>query len=502
YLNQPPKSYKRLSYEWKVAPFEGSMRAPRVNGFFAALYGKYEDNHNVPNQLVVAYRGTSNTPDFYVDGDLASGNFLAQGQDAIRFLSDVLNYAQSINIDHKDIYITGHSLGGGLAQWISMLTVDNHSKFTGLKHQTAFRTVTFNPPGMQMLVGKNADYFEYYKQEQIYSQQDIKEAQQYMQFYNADNTAEKTYTDPKVVAEIQEIIASEFSKSKLKHAEKVIKHYKREYGSTSKSSDIYSYENFQKLIQHQMMYKNRQDALRMGQETMVFLWDNLFNNEQGGECFQKISNCYPHIYNFSAKYDLVHCSGFPAGNIINYDIDKVGGVSAYWETEHLILASYFSARKHIEKYQSPAVHSAKTKLMCNKLAGCSDQSIDWAKIIERVVTKAVSPVSSMVFSTVKLEHTTLAAIYGGTAEHSMVNMLSSIKKNTDLADTPIRYDAMKTLIDLGKKSHIQLHTTERKQTIGQATQSNVIAYEQGYAKQTGGPTMPVYPYNQVNYKTF
>ncbi|OAJ32940.1 hypothetical protein [Piscirickettsia salmonis] len=250
-----------------------------------------------------------------------------------------------------------------------------------------------------------------------------------------------------------------------------------------------------------MIYKDRQDALRMGQETMVFLWDSLFNNQQGGECFHKISNCYPHIYNFSAKYDLVHCSGFPAGNIINYDIDKVGGVPTYWETEHLILASYFSARKHIEKYQSPAVHSAKTKLMCNKLAGCSDQYIDWAKLIESVVAKAVYS-NSMVLSTVKLEYAILTAIYGGTAEHSMVNMLSSIKKNTDLAGTPIRYDAMKTLIDLGKKSHIQLHTTERKQTIGQATQNNVIAYEQGYAKQAGGSVMPVYPYNRVNYKTF
>ncbi|APS50210.1 hypothetical protein AVI50_04685 [Piscirickettsia salmonis] len=33
YLNQPPKPYKRLSYEWKVAPFEGSMRAPELMAF-------------------------------------------------------------------------------------------------------------------------------------------------------------------------------------------------------------------------------------------------------------------------------------------------------------------------------------------------------------------------------------------------------------------------------------------------------------------------------------
>ncbi|ODN42202.1 Mbeg1-like protein [Piscirickettsia litoralis] len=494
-----PKNASADRYRYLLENTETAINSdphgPKANGFFARTY-KYKQNGK--EVLIVAYRGTSNTPDAYVDGDLASSNSLAQGQDAISFLFQVLVYAKEKNIDHKDIYITGHSLGGGLAQWISMLTVDQPMKFQ-LAEPTAFRTVAFNPPGMQKLAGKSAGFYEHYQQGQTYNQHEVKEAQEYMEFYNAAKTAQGSYANPQVARVVQEGMESMFSEKKLKHAAEIIKHYKREYGDPPKFFDVYNYESFKKLINHQMVYKNRQDALRMGQETMVFLWDMLFDNDQGGECFQELSNCYPHIYNFSAKYDLVHCSGFPAGNIINYDIDTTGQISIYWKPEHLILTSYFSVRRHIHKYQ---YDSAKTKLICKRLANYSDQSIDWTKLIENTVMTTTYSSVSPGRLLAKMSQVIPAAIYGGTAEHSMGNMLASIHKNTDLAQVAIGYDTVRTLINLGKKRNVYLYTTERHETLGRATQKNVVTYEQGYAKKSGGHAAPVYPYNQENYQTF
>lgn len=96
------------------------------SGVQAALY-----RNRLTNEMVIAYRGTDQTEDLLVDLQIALGN-ISQEQllDAEIFYNAVITQYGDSNIT-----ITGHSLGGALAQLVGA--------------ETGVETVTFNAPGMK-----------------------------------------------------------------------------------------------------------------------------------------------------------------------------------------------------------------------------------------------------------------------------------------------------------------------------------------------------------------
>ena len=96
------------------------------SGVQAALY-----RNRLTNEMVIAYRGTDQTEDLLVDLQIALGN-ISQEQ-----LLDAENFYNAVITQYGDsnITITGHSLGGALAQLVGA--------------ETGVETVTFNAPGMK-----------------------------------------------------------------------------------------------------------------------------------------------------------------------------------------------------------------------------------------------------------------------------------------------------------------------------------------------------------------
>ncbi|WP_052689936.1 DUF6792 domain-containing protein [Xanthomonas sp. GPE 39] len=89
-----------------------------ASGYQGILYKKMDTG-----ELIIAHRGTESERQMMMDGLLADGGMVftrhnAQAADAIAFTQHVLKYAQTISKDREalSVTVTGHSLGGNLAQ--------------------------------------------------------------------------------------------------------------------------------------------------------------------------------------------------------------------------------------------------------------------------------------------------------------------------------------------------------------------------------------------------
>ena len=94
-------------------------------GFYASAF-----LHENGRELIVAYRGTDDLVDAIDDVTIFLGKYPNQAIHAEKTLQEIISKRRNIN----SIYLTGHSLGGGLAS----LMADAHN----------LPAVTFNAPGM------------------------------------------------------------------------------------------------------------------------------------------------------------------------------------------------------------------------------------------------------------------------------------------------------------------------------------------------------------------
>ncbi|QGP56238.1 Lipase (class 3) [Piscirickettsia salmonis] len=153
----------------------------------------------------------------------------------------------------NDIYIVGHSLGGGLAQWVSMLTVDHYQLFGGeLDMSTAMRTVTFNPPGMQGI-------------------------------------------DPNGKAPHYAEIAHTISQHKIASGELATAMIVATPGESLGGATAVLVKKIVELLNYQTAIKNRSIALRMGQGALIFLWDLLMPDRSGLSVDKEINNALRHL---------------------------------------------------------------------------------------------------------------------------------------------------------------------------------------------------------------
>lgn len=121
-------------------------------GFYAALFIKFD--HGRPTDAVVAIRGTDSVKDGLVDGIawfsdvvFASDEHVSPlyMSEAIRFFVSARQYLRRHFSDSVPLSLTGHSLGGAIAQ---LLVV---------QYGQPYFCVTFNAPGVGAMRGVNQD---------------------------------------------------------------------------------------------------------------------------------------------------------------------------------------------------------------------------------------------------------------------------------------------------------------------------------------------------------
>ncbi len=100
-------------HEYKVFDYQASP-----SGFHATAYQQLDS----PYGIVIAYRGTdpdhllTTIQDASVDAIMVGGKANPQVRDAERFTEHVLDKARQLGISTQSITVTGHSLGGTLAE--------------------------------------------------------------------------------------------------------------------------------------------------------------------------------------------------------------------------------------------------------------------------------------------------------------------------------------------------------------------------------------------------
>ncbi len=121
---------------WEVIEVNGG-----INGFQAVAYGKDNNSDGIYDEVVIAYRGTDSLLDLAWDDFLIALNVTpTQKIGAINFYNQIKNN-ENVSIS-ANISITGHSLGGALAQLVGA--------------ETGVETVTFNAPGMKNQISEGS----------------------------------------------------------------------------------------------------------------------------------------------------------------------------------------------------------------------------------------------------------------------------------------------------------------------------------------------------------
>ena len=127
--------------KWQVLDIPGNNASgvyESLNSFAAVAYGRYDTNNNL-QEIVIAYRGTDSILDWTPSNIEILCNLTPSQKDkAIEFYDKV-----AANYEGIDITITGHSLGGALAQYVA-----------SLKQEPA---VTFNAPGVNVPTGGTSE---------------------------------------------------------------------------------------------------------------------------------------------------------------------------------------------------------------------------------------------------------------------------------------------------------------------------------------------------------
>ena len=124
---------------WEVLEVNGKYYTSYVSGFDGVAYGLDTNDDGIYEEVVVAYAGSQEWfQDWTInDGEILIGQVPSQKTDALAFYAMVAGtYCTN---EQTNISITGHSLGGALAQYVA-----------SLKQEPA---VTFNAPGIDIPTG-------------------------------------------------------------------------------------------------------------------------------------------------------------------------------------------------------------------------------------------------------------------------------------------------------------------------------------------------------------
>ena len=117
---------------WEVVDINGG-----VNGLQAIAFGRGKGADGKYAEIVIAYRGTDSLFDTTIDDlQIAVGSIPSQTAGAINYYDTIVKNLS----ENGSISVTGHSLGGALAQLVAAITGDD--------------AYTFNAPGMKYLLSQ------------------------------------------------------------------------------------------------------------------------------------------------------------------------------------------------------------------------------------------------------------------------------------------------------------------------------------------------------------
>ena len=133
--------------EWYIVDildrtFDG--KSAKKSGFYGIVFGKKNDNNDYKN-LVIAYRGSQLFPikEAYKDF-IETDFFIGLGKKPKQFDEGLELYKKILEkYDYKDVRLTGHSLGGGIAQYVAVM-----SPICTENHEFIPKTITFNAIGI------------------------------------------------------------------------------------------------------------------------------------------------------------------------------------------------------------------------------------------------------------------------------------------------------------------------------------------------------------------
>lgn len=118
----PPNEYNREILHREGIDTETNFRAK------AWLRYRYGDNQSNDPILVFAFRGTDSFGDTFTGNlQLFNGSDNDQFKSAKKYKEKVLRYLQRHNLAFEKIVFTGHSLGGGLAEFMQTITPNSEA---------------------------------------------------------------------------------------------------------------------------------------------------------------------------------------------------------------------------------------------------------------------------------------------------------------------------------------------------------------------------------------
>ncbi|MSE07493.1 DUF2974 domain-containing protein [Lactobacillus salivarius] len=121
------KTYNVADVREVISAWKFAKQINATDGFSASLFSTKD------GQVVVAFRGTDDSKDADDDTDIFTGSQPGQIKNFSQVFADIQNY--------KEIYLTGHSLGGYLAEYFAATTLMNDDRFV--------RGAVFNAPGIK-----------------------------------------------------------------------------------------------------------------------------------------------------------------------------------------------------------------------------------------------------------------------------------------------------------------------------------------------------------------
>jgi hypothetical protein len=148
---------------WKL--LTAASNGSKTNGYFGAAYWNLEHQ-----QVVIAHRGTANLGALWTDvKGVYLNQFVSQMDSASTFAHKVVEVLREVKQKHQvsfQLFFTGHSLGGWLAQITTFTTeylkTESNIFLKSKKDQGCFHphTVVFDSPGCKNILSEMRDTFD------------------------------------------------------------------------------------------------------------------------------------------------------------------------------------------------------------------------------------------------------------------------------------------------------------------------------------------------------